>query len=148
MDPFNGYTRVEQYFLNGSDDTTWATVQYPNPDESYDIVLDFDPRDKNANLRKSPKLGQCILIIEIKTVTGSGNVIIYGKNVYGSMYEQHANKWKIKTVSCSTTPKVFTSLLHISNANKYDPNATGLRITLNNDAIGDDIQYRGRVLRV
>lgn len=116
---------------------------------SADIDIDIDfyntSAERDSFRRDAPVNGECTIILQLQTSSGSGSVAISGKNKYGDVTQADGDMWTIaSSVSVSTTAVVKSYLLHVSNPDSFDPNATGIIINI----AGTAVNYKYRVIRV
>jgi len=143
MDFYNQFRKIVQHISpSDSSTSTWA-----GGDSTTTISIDFYSNydnEKNAEERRGAKNGECTLILYLDPGVNT-SVVVSGKNIYGSDKEQTA--WEILASTAITTAGyTIVKQLQISNPDDFDPNATGIELTLQKlDSTA--IEYRYRIIR-
>jgi len=118
--------RVEQYSLTGQ------TITAGGAGYTEEILFSNSSNPNAGKLELINENGECTLVMGLTAASGTPQLTIKGKNVYGKSGSSGAlteeDYWTIGTITLSTSEKVFSKMLHIANVDNYDPNADGIQI--------------------
>ena len=127
---------VEQYFISSN---TLASGT-----ANVEIAIDYQFSISSAGIYNAPVNGEATLILKVTSASSTSSVTIAAKNLYGTLEEE--SYWTVATVTATTSGVTSVTMLHIDKSDKYDPNATGIKIKISRSE-SIDVTYEGRLVR-
>ena len=134
---------IEQYFLTTNNEA--ATLASGTASAEIQINYQYSKSSSTDPFYDAPENGEATLAMLLTTASGTASCTISAKNTYGNDIEEE-DYWQISTTSVTSSGVNVVTMLHITNSQNYDPNASGIKIKISR-AESVDITYKGRLVR-
>lgn len=133
---------LEQYFFLDRNGT--GTLASGTASVSFVINYKKSKSLENVDEYKAPPNGECTLAMLLTSASSTASVTVSARNLYGDLAEK--DFWDVETITATTSGVNCINMLHITNSEKYDPNATGIEIKIaRSESV--DVTYKGRIIR-